>query len=74
MNTIRYKIAGISETEVVVEAEVAGVGMVQAKVPVTAIECVSEDGSMGHTFRIHGPNDGTYNIGDDVDVTIAVVA
>ena len=47
---IRYTVASSTEDTFPVEAMVAG-KPVQARIPGRTVEMVSEDGSMGHTFR-----------------------
>lgn len=47
---IRYTVLSVNQDEAEVDALVAG-QTVKAKVPVLTVEMVSEDGSMGHTFR-----------------------
>lgn len=47
---IRYTVASAASENFAVEATVAG-KTVQAQIPGKTVEMVSEDGSMGHTFR-----------------------
>lgn len=50
---IRYTVSSVHLTEGEVEAVVGGVKMT-AKAPMTVVEMVSDDGTMGHTFRWMG--------------------
>lgn len=68
---IRYTVASVHVTEGEVEAVVNGVKMT-AKAPMTVVEMVSEDGTMGHTFRWLGEVDA-FNEGQLVEATFKPV-
>jgi hypothetical protein len=51
VRTLRYRITSCHETDIPVVAQLAG-REVQASVRGLVIEASSEDGSMGHTFRL----------------------
>ncbi len=72
---IKYTVRSSSEDEVSVLATVPGLGQVTAKVPGLVVELVSEDGGMGHTYRIT-PEDMAvakdfFTVGDHVKITFS---
>lgn len=72
MTSIRYTVHSVAQSEISVDATVAG-QVVTAKVPATVVEMISEDGSMGHTFRFTG-DASEFVEGQAVDVTFTVAA
>ncbi len=73
MIKINYVVHSVTIDQFSVDAVVAGVGR-KVSVPGLSIEAVSEDGSMGHTFRFI-PDDGAavikaFPIGSEIIVSI----
>lgn len=77
MRTIKYFVHGVSHDEAEVDAEVAGIGVVRAKIPVLTVEAVSTDGSSGHTFRFPQPTDEDIELfvpGAEIEVSFSTPA
>jgi hypothetical protein len=71
---IKYTVSSCTENEVAVKATVAG-REVEAKIPGLVVELMSEDGGMGHTYRLT-PDDfeaakDFFTIGEDVILTFS---
>jgi hypothetical protein len=70
---LKYTVAGVTQDQVEVDAVVAG-QTIRAKIPAWIVEMVSEDGSMGHTFRFTGEFDAeAYVVGAEVEVSFDIV-
>lgn len=73
---IRYHVHSVAPTDFTVDAVVAG-RETQAIVPGLIVEAVSEDGSMGHSFKIWGEDNAAIikrcSPGDELEVSIKLI-
>lgn len=68
---INYSVVSVTEDEAEVTAVVAGREM-RAKIPMLTVEMISEDGSMGHTFRFANYDDDEadkFTVGNAITAT-----
>lgn len=73
---IRYAVHSVAPTDFAVDAVVAGKQVV-ATVPGIIVEAVSDDGSMGHSFKIFGEDNAAIikrcSPGDELEITIKLI-